>query len=90
MLGTFDEITEQGFNVDEILQQYNQTTAKQSEQKQQKKQKEANRQNKMLSLVRQRTSMVSERDYVARTMNRSGKEGPDDSFLEEERKKAKK
>ena len=44
----------------------------------------------MLSLVRQRTSMVSERDYVARTMNRSGNEGPDDSFVEEERKKAKK
>jgi len=28
MLGSFEEIIEQGFNVDEILQQYNQTTAK--------------------------------------------------------------
>jgi len=26
MIGTFDEITEQGFNVDEILQQFNSTT----------------------------------------------------------------
>jgi len=49
------------------------------------KAKEANRQTKMLSLARQLTSQVSERDYVAQAMSKDGL--PDDSFLEDEQKK---
>lgn len=46
MLGTFDEITEQGFNVDEILQQFSMVTQQATILKEELKEKEANKQEK--------------------------------------------
>ena len=90
ILGNFDEITAKGFNVDEILLQYSQTTHKAIEYQKEIKAAEDNKQRMQLQLVRKMTEVVSERDYVAATMLNKGKGSDADSYLLEEERKLKK
>ena len=100
-MGTFEEITTQGFDVDAILQSYNKnaTEALKNNLKLQRKNTETKRLKNQLSLVHQTiSSVVSERDYVAAAMQNaqnnpetnSMNENEIDSFIEDEQKKQKK
>ena len=82
MFGQFNEILKQGFNIDEILKQYRTTTHKASIYKEEMKAKESKKQEKQLRLLRQMTSAVSEREYVA-AVNGSGNQKFSDDEDEE-------
>lgn len=61
MLGNFDELCDQGFNAEEILQQYTKTTNKAADYHKELQAKEASKDKQQLSLIRHMTQLKSEK-----------------------------